>query len=199
MPRVSRAETERNRELIDHCAAALLRARGLGVGVADVMSAAGLTTGSFYKNFSSKDEMVARACQLAFDEVAERWRKRVESTHSSSDALSLIALSYLSETNCAEPSKGCPLAALASEVARESAEKPIRDSFSNGFRQLLSIIAALQPEADPAAKRESALVSLSLMVGSMVLARATRGDPVSDELLQTARSRFSARASAQAK
>ena len=39
------------------------------------MTAAGMTQGGFYKHFSSKDALTARACALAFDGAAENWRR----------------------------------------------------------------------------------------------------------------------------
>ena len=44
------------------------REKGLdGIGVADLMKEAGLTVGGFYKHFGSRDELVAEALGLAFD------------------------------------------------------------------------------------------------------------------------------------
>ena len=52
-------------------AARLLRQHGYdGIGVADIMKAAGLTHGGFYSHFKSKDELVEKALQAAGDQVA---------------------------------------------------------------------------------------------------------------------------------
>jgi TetR/AcrR family transcriptional repressor of nem operon len=55
--RVSREKALENREQIIETAARLLREHGFdGIGVADIMKAAGLTHGGFYRNFASKDD-----------------------------------------------------------------------------------------------------------------------------------------------
>ena len=39
----------------------------VATGLADLMSAAGLTHGAFYKHFESKDQLVAEACAEAVE------------------------------------------------------------------------------------------------------------------------------------
>ncbi|NLA20663.1 TetR family transcriptional regulator [Burkholderia cepacia] len=47
-------------------AAREFREKGVvGAGIADIMSAAGLTPGGFYRHFESKDHLVAEACDVA--------------------------------------------------------------------------------------------------------------------------------------
>ena len=62
MPRVSAAEKQKSHERILDAAARLIRERGIeATSVADVMKAAGLTHGGFYKHFPSKRALVAEA------------------------------------------------------------------------------------------------------------------------------------------
>ena len=68
--RVSREEAQASRKRIIHEAARLMRERGIAAtSVADVMSAAGMTTGGFYKHFKSKDDLTAAAVGAAFDGI----------------------------------------------------------------------------------------------------------------------------------
>ena len=77
MPRVSRAEAESHRQQITEASARLFKERGInGVSVADLMGAAGLTHGGFYGHFESKDALAGVAVAHAFEQSAERWRKR---------------------------------------------------------------------------------------------------------------------------
>ena len=56
--RVSRAEAAENRMRVIEVASKLFRQHGFdGIGVADLMKAAGLTHGGFYGNFASKDRI----------------------------------------------------------------------------------------------------------------------------------------------
>jgi TetR/AcrR family transcriptional repressor of nem operon len=71
MGRVSQAQAQENRRRVVATAARLFRERGVaGVSVADVMGAAGLTHGGFYKQFASKEALVAEAVGQAFADRA---------------------------------------------------------------------------------------------------------------------------------
>ncbi len=189
MPRVSRAETEKNRAAIERASSKLIREQGLGVSVADLMAAAGLTHGGFYGHFESKDELKAIACARAFAESVERWNKRVATADDAGAARSAIVEAYLSSYSRATPGASCPLAALAADVARENDGTPVREAFNDGLEQLVDILASLQDPAKPdaAAARDQALTQLSTLVGALMLARATRGKPISNELMAAAR------------
>src|SRR5258708_642588 len=76
MGRSSRSRAEENRARIVEVASGLFRARGLdSVGIAEIMKAAGMTQGGFYKHFPSKDALAAEACAFAFTTAAETWRR----------------------------------------------------------------------------------------------------------------------------
>jgi TetR/AcrR family transcriptional repressor of nem operon len=184
MPRVSRAQTQHNDAAIRRAAAALLRRQGLKVSVADVMAAAGLTPGGFYGHFASKDELLASGCAAAFEESAQRWEKRVAAAPDAPAARAALTDAYLAADG--PVLSGCPIASLATDVARESAELPVRRAFAAGLEKLLGILAGQQGAAGGAA-REAALLQLSAMVGAVTLARATRGAPLSGELLEVVR------------
>ncbi len=66
--KVTKAQAEANRALVVETASQLFRERGFdGVGVADLMAAAGFTHGGFYKQFGSKADLMAEstACGIA--------------------------------------------------------------------------------------------------------------------------------------
>lgn len=54
MGRVSQAQAEENRRRVVDTASRLFREQGTHVSVADLMKAAGLTHGAFYKQFASR-------------------------------------------------------------------------------------------------------------------------------------------------
>ena len=186
MPRVSRAETQKNRAAIERASARLIRERGLGVSVAEVMGAVGLTHGGFYGHFQSKDELTAIACAVAFAEGESRWKQRVARADSPEAGRAAVIEGYLASRNRA--AAHCPLSSLATDVAREDDGKPVREAFSAGLERLVAVLASVQPDDDAQdARRAKALVQMSTMVGALVLARATQGRPVSDEFLDAAR------------
>src|SRR5215211_37013 len=92
--KVSREQAAENRERIVETAAQLFRERGFeGIGVADLMKAAGLTHGGFYGHFSSKDDLVAEASARALMRSLARFSKVAEGEPA--DPLSAIATAYL--------------------------------------------------------------------------------------------------------
>src|SRR5271169_640265 len=61
--RKSREETAQTRARIVSAAAAEFRRNGIvATGLNDLMGAAGLTHGGFYKHFESKDQLVRESC-----------------------------------------------------------------------------------------------------------------------------------------
>lgn len=65
-----RSDAERNRKRLLESAQALFRERGLDVGVAEIAEAAGLGRGTLFRNFASKEDLIAAI-------VAERMREAV--------------------------------------------------------------------------------------------------------------------------
>jgi len=186
MPRVSREQADKNRAAIEAASSRLFRERGLdGVTVADLMAAAGLTHGGFYGHFESKDALAALACEQAFDEAAGRWTAQGDK-HGKTGARTAIHDGYLNAAHRDNPGKGCPAVALAADVARHDENSAVRDAYVAGVKQLLAALAAVQDETGPAARR-TAMAQLATMVGALTLARATRGDAVSGQILSAAR------------
>lgn len=191
MPRVSRQQAEKNRAAIEEASARLIREQGIkGVSVADLMAAAGLTHGGFYGHFESKDALAAAACAKAFATSLERWRERTAGAADAPAALRLIVEAYLSPKARDNAGGSCPAASLAVDVAREPADKPVRQRYVDGIHELVASLAALRDSGDEVADRERSLVELSLMVGALLMARATAADPISDQILDAARRRL---------
>jgi len=70
---------QKTREKVLKAAAKAIRADGPHrVGVADVMSKAGLTHGGFYAHFTSKDDLIAAAIEQMFDESRIRMARETE-------------------------------------------------------------------------------------------------------------------------
>lgn len=188
MPRVSREQMEKNHETIMRTSARLFRERGLsGVSVADLMAAAGLTHGGFYGHFDSKDALAAAATEAAFKDTDARWLERMHPAPDNAGKRARIAEGYLSNRHRDHADNGCAAVALAGDVAREEADKPVRAAYSAGIESQVSILASVSDAATPKARRRDAAVQLALMLGAVNLARATKGTPLSDEILEAAR------------
>jgi TetR/AcrR family transcriptional repressor of nem operon len=186
MPRVSRKQADLNREIIVDAATRLFRERGLhGISVVDVMAAAGLTHGGFYGHFESKEALAREASERAFKEVGARWRERI-TTDDKAEARRALIDPYLSTHSRDNPGESCPVVAFAGDMCHESAESGLREPFMAGLNRLLDAFGKLMDSEDPEENRQQALVQYSLMVGALTLARATRGEALSDEILEAA-------------
>jgi TetR/AcrR family transcriptional repressor of nem operon len=71
-------------------------------------------------------------------------------------------------------------------VARQRAQAPVREAYREGTEALLGILSALEPGADGASARRAALADFSLLLGALLLARATADHALSDECLAAA-------------
>lgn len=188
MPRVSRKQAELNREIIVEAATRLFRERGIhGISVSDVMAAAGLTHGGFYGHFESREALATEACNRAFEQSSLRWQARVEQSPDPEAARLALIAPYLSAANRDNPGDSCPVAAFAGEMCHEVADSALQRSFIQGFEASMGILAATQATGTPEGDRQAAIAQYAMMVGALTLARATRGNGLSDEFLAAAR------------
>ncbi|MFD8719104.1 TetR/AcrR family transcriptional regulator [Streptomyces sp. NPDC059629] len=181
MSRVSQAQAQENRRRVVETAARLFREQGTAVSVVDVMQAAGLTHGGFYKQFASKDALIGEAAAYAFDEQAKRRALTLEDSGGERIAAQQAVInSYLSPRHRDNPAEGCPAAALAGEIGRTGEHSEGRKAYIDGVEELIKWFATEDDDADGIAR-------LSSMVGALVLARATNGSELSDRILDSVR------------
>jgi TetR/AcrR family transcriptional repressor of nem operon len=177
--RVSREKAGENREAIVEAAGSLFREKGFsGIGVADIMQAAGLTHGGFYGHFKSKDDLAAEASRVVMARSAELWTKTLE--EHPNDALGVLVERYLSAKMRDDRSRSCIFASLGADAARQG--KPVRKAFGEGLRPLIDVLTKLVPGAK-VVRRRKALAAMSQLVGAIVLARAVDDADFSDEIL----------------
>lgn len=178
----SRKEQSHER-IVDAAARAIRRAGYSGVGVADVMKEAGLTHGGFYAHFPSRDALLAAAMERAGQDGAARLsqnmaRRRAEGA----SPLRAWVEAYLSGSHLTGCERGCPVAALASEIPRQSED--VREVAASRVQRLLEAVQQVLP-AD-AGEHASAAV-LSTLVGALQLARALGDTPRGRAVLASAR------------
>ncbi|MEV4999201.1 TetR family transcriptional regulator [Streptomyces niveus] len=185
MGRVSKEQAQENRRRIVDTASRLFREQGTaGVSVADLMKAAGLTHGGFYKHFDSKEALVDEATARAFDGVGTGDKAGADTDEDAAkDARRAFVENYLSPEHRDDMAGGCPTAGLATDMARGATGSAARHTYAEGVREFARRMA----DDD-----DDGLVRLSTMVGALILARAVNGDPLSDALLAAARAEASA-------
>ena len=177
--RVTREQAAQNRQRIVEVASRLFRERGIGgIGVADVMKAAGLTHGGFYGQFASKDDLAAEATARVFGKVG--WQQR--QTGKADPSFGDVVHGYLSSRHRDDPGTGCLLAALGSDAARQP--RAVRRAFTDGFRRRVDELMMLVSGRSQTARREKALATMAGLVGALILSRAVDDPALSDEILE---------------
>jgi TetR/AcrR family transcriptional regulator, transcriptional repressor for nem operon len=183
--RVSREQAAANRERIIEVAGRLFRERGLdGIGVANLMRAAGLTHGGFYGHFESKEQLEVQACERVLAQTSELWPALAAKDPDA--PLKALLERYLTARHRDGPGEGCIYAALAADVARQNSPA-LRRTFTAGLQPLIDTLVRIIPGRSKAARRQKALACLSTMVGALILARAVDDSELSDEILAATR------------
>jgi TetR/AcrR family transcriptional regulator, transcriptional repressor for nem operon len=188
MARASKEQAETHHRLVIENSAKLMLERGIdGVSVADLMESAGLTHGGFYGHFDSKEQLAAEACAHAFENSVAKWTKRVAGAATPAEGFKAIVEGYMSTRNRDNAGTSCPTPALMADVARESASSEVRARYREGVNRLLDVLQSVEPTDDAGTGRQRAMAQFSMMVGALALARATAGNSLSDEFLDSAR------------
>ncbi|MHC2301835.1 TetR/AcrR family transcriptional regulator [Rhizobium mongolense] len=169
--KISRGQMAENRHRILEIASRLFREKGFeAVGVAEVMKAAGLTHGSFYGHFSSKDDLIVQALTQALGE-----------RNGATLALGAYMEEYLSPRHRDNRAGGCPISGLAADTLRQTPEA--RAAITEGVRAQIDWMSEKVEGPEDADRRRRAIASWSAMVGATILARAMVDPILSKEIL----------------
>jgi len=181
--RVSRDQAEKNRQTVINVASRLFREHGFdGIGLKDLMKAAGLTQGAFYKQFASKDDLAAQASKRALESISGQWSAAAEGNPK--DPLGAVVARYLSMGHREERGDGCPLVALGADAARQGAD--VKASFEAGIRKYIETLEGLVGGANGEDATDRAMATFSTMVGAMMLSRAVNDADLGRAILDAA-------------
>jgi TetR/AcrR family transcriptional repressor of nem operon len=169
--KISREQMAENRQRILEVASRLFREKGFdAVGVAEVMKAAGLTHGSFYGHFSSKDDLIVKALTHALGQ-----------RNGASLPLPDYMKEYLSPRHRDNRAGGCPISGLVADTLRQTPEA--RAAVTDGVRAQIDWMSEKAEGPAEADRRRRAIASWSAMVGATILARAMVDPALSKEIL----------------
>jgi TetR/AcrR family transcriptional repressor of nem operon len=186
--RVTREVAEQNRQKILQTAARLFKARGIDdVSVADLMKAAGFTHGGFYNHFKSKADLATATVHYAFGQALDEIAGKGSAPGNNAFPMTELLAQYLSPEHRDNPHGGCPTGSLPVDVGRQPVEA--QQAFASGLERYIALIESRDSSTNR--KRETAIATLSTLVGAIILSRAVRdGDAgLSDEILRVVRSR----------
>jgi TetR/AcrR family transcriptional repressor of nem operon len=162
-----------------------VRAEGMnGAAVAAVMRDTGLTHGGFYKHFGSKNELLVESLKEGFREIIDTMVRAAEQSPPG-DAWKAIVKIYLGAELCEHPERGCPLAALAPELAR--VDKRMKPRILAELVNYKSRMVPFMPGQRTADKERAFFAIFSTMIGAVEIARMLPDPAIREKVLGSAR------------
>jgi TetR/AcrR family transcriptional repressor of nem operon len=166
-------------------AARRVRAEGItGAAVSAVMRDAGLTHGGFYKHFKSKDDLVLESLREAFQEITERIAQAAETSQPGAGWKAIVK-TYLSPEHCDHAEIGCPLAALAPELARTG--KAMKAQITGELTKYKNRMLPFMPGRHAAEKERAFFAIFSTLIGTLAIARILPDPAARAKVLRSAR------------
>lgn len=184
MPISPERKAETRRRVLKAAAREIRSSGPENISVAGVMGKAGLTQGGFYAHFASKDDLIANAVPVMFDDTYKYFLEDSRGDVSPAQAISNFVDRYLSEEHRDHPERGCPIPTLSGELARFPAS---RAAFASGTKRITHSIAKLIAQLQPEHSMETASSVLSEMVGALAVSRAVADEAESAAVLKASR------------
>ncbi|WP_151633469.1 TetR/AcrR family transcriptional regulator [Noviherbaspirillum aerium] len=169
---VKPSRKELSHERILEAASRAIRRQGFdGVSVADVMKEAGLTHGGFYAHFDTREDMVAAAIAYGAKQSGESLERgvAVRCRRGATPFRALIE-AYLSELHIESKEGGCVVAALGSEMSRQSPK--VHEASAE---RIMGLVRRVEATLAPEVPKERAMAIAGTMVGALQMARALGG------------------------
>src|SRR5271154_107243 len=170
---ISSAPKSRVRDRIMRTASDLFYRYGIqAVGVDTIATEAGTNKMSFYRNFVSKDELVAEYLRAAERESLLWWDETL-AAHAGNPRLQVESLfDVLVENTCGKDSRGCALANAAVEITEpDHPARPVIEKYKADMRQRFRHLASEMGAREPNALGDS----LMLLWEGAYLTRVTMG------------------------
>jgi TetR/AcrR family transcriptional repressor of nem operon len=173
------------REEILAAAGRCMRLKGFnGIGVDGVMAEAGLTSGAFYSQFSSKTELLLEVVRAGLERLKGLLSpNRSQERQNRFDPRKIEG--YLSLEHCQDVAGGCILPNLSVDVAR--ADDAVKALYEQLLCQTIDEIEADMPSDGYMTERQRAWATLASMAGGILLARAMCDPETSEEILEACR------------
>jgi TetR/AcrR family transcriptional regulator, transcriptional repressor for nem operon len=165
-----------------------LRAKGLnGPAVATLMRASGLTHGGFYKHFGSRDDLVAEAIEESLQDLRNRLVAAADGA-APGEGWKAMVRCYLSLELCDRPDVGCPIAALAPDMART--RPALKQRIAAAIVKFRREMTPFMPGRDAQEQSANFLAIFSSLAGGIAIARTMPDPVVRQKILDTVRDRL---------
>jgi TetR/AcrR family transcriptional repressor of nem operon len=171
---------QRTHERILESARNIAQREGLrAASVQRVMAGARLTVGGFYAHFKSKTAMDVEIVRSMLGKLPNLSLSGFE--HLAGLDWTKFAVDKYLTAKHRDARLGCPYPVVLSEVA--SAPVAVRNALAEKLESRVRAFEAHAVLVEGITARERALATMALTIGGLLLARATKGNSISDELL----------------
>jgi TetR/AcrR family transcriptional repressor of nem operon len=179
----SQAAKAASHDRILNIAAKRIRREGVdGLAVAELMKEAGLTHGGFYRHFDSREQLIAEAAARALTQ-GSAWTIAAGKLGARQGYTKLVD-GYLSERHRDHPESGCGVAGIAADVARSGGSA--QGFYARQVKECLAVLADLIDDSDRKVREREAVLTLSVLVGAISMARSVDDADLSLEILTNA-------------
>lgn len=185
--RYTQQHVQNTRRSILAAASREFRAHGPAASLAGVMRAEGLTHGGFYRHFSGKQALLVEAVDHALTTAADHMLS-LAADLAPAQGLARIITFYLSPEHLAHPASGCPVAALAADLAREP--EPVRVAIAASLQRYRQRLAAIMPGDSPTERQARFDILFPAMAGCLMAARLEPNPARQNAQLASARAFF---------
>jgi TetR/AcrR family transcriptional repressor of nem operon len=178
---------QQTRERIVRAAARRIRSRGSqGAAIGDLMRDLHLTHGGFYRHFDSKNDLLVEAFEEGHGEFLQRVASDLQRAPKGGEVKALID-AYLDIEHCDNAADGCPVAALATELARHSPRSRARLAFERVLKARTAELATYIPGATEEERVRKTRVLMSGMAGTLTTARVLTDRKLRERFLDDAK------------
>ena len=176
---------QQTRQRIVKAASRRFRSRGTeGATIGSLMRDLRLTHGGFYRHFENKEELFIEAFGESLEDRSRKMLSALESVPRGGE-LKAIINRYLSGEHSDDAAGGCPVAALAAEVARRPPKT--RAALLQILKSHVAKAAKFIPGATEEERVRKARVLLSGMAGTLNMARVIVDEGQRRQFLEDAR------------
>jgi TetR/AcrR family transcriptional regulator, transcriptional repressor for nem operon len=182
--RRSRSDAAETRERIISTASKMFLEKGLeAVGMRDIMSAAGLTPGGFYRHFESKEQLIGEANKAALIRLLVMFETQTAGK-SAADALETMVSLYLNQSQREGNTLLCPLSMNGAELSH--CEPQVRAIAIDGYQQMVQLVADRVTHVSKAEALAIAGGVVSTMVGAVTMANLAAEKAAAGAILSNA-------------
>lgn len=177
----SERKTETRRKIVNAAARRFLTDGLEGATIANVLGDAGLTHGTFYTHFQTKETMLEEAFVAAAAETSDRWIKGVADV-STVQGIVLLLGRALGRAHLRHPETGCPFVAAGAEVWRGT--PGMRKAYQEGMLAVAHKVSESLCDTDGI---DRALAIHAICTGGLTMARSCASEEVALRVLRACR------------